>query len=80
MVYERPWNNEEELWEVAWQSFPPGTFKEPAIRMKPIEGIQPTAPPGRSERSRAALVVGPGAGGLSNRNVVKIENRKKRRQ
>ncbi|XP_008485701.2 eukaryotic translation initiation factor 2A-like, partial [Diaphorina citri] len=44
LLYERPWNKQEELWEVLWQRFPPGTFKAPAISYKPVEGIQPSQP------------------------------------
>ncbi|XP_075236018.1 eukaryotic translation initiation factor 2A isoform X1 [Lycorma delicatula] len=44
LLYERPWNKQEELWEVLWQKFPPGTFKPPVIRYKPVEGIQPSQP------------------------------------
>lgn len=45
-MYERPWNKQEELWEVLWQSFPAGEFKEPQISYKQVEGIQPTQPTG----------------------------------
>ncbi|KAJ1523460.1 hypothetical protein ONE63_001315 [Megalurothrips usitatus] len=44
LMYERPWNKQEELWEVQWQSFPPGLFKEPSISYKQVEGIQPSQP------------------------------------
>lgn len=44
LMYERPWNKQEELWEVLWQSFPPGEFKEPQISYKQVEGIQPSQP------------------------------------
>ncbi|XP_067013815.1 eukaryotic translation initiation factor 2A [Anabrus simplex] len=44
LLYERPWNKQEELWEVLWQRFPPGVFKEPQISFKPVEGIQSSAP------------------------------------
>ncbi|KAJ9594298.1 hypothetical protein L9F63_014303, partial [Diploptera punctata] len=44
LLYERPWNKQEELWEVLWQNFPPGIFREPAISYKPVEGIQPSQP------------------------------------
>lgn len=47
LLYERPWNKQEELWEVLWQKFPPGIFKAPVIRYKPVEGIQPSQPVGR---------------------------------
>lgn len=42
LLYERPWNKQEELWEVLWQRFPSGTFKAPTISYKPVEGIQPS--------------------------------------
>jgi translation initiation factor 2A len=44
LLYERPWNKQEELWEVRWQLFPPGIFREPVINYKPVEGIQPSQP------------------------------------
>jgi len=44
LLYERPWNKQEELWEVLWQNFPPGVFRTPAITTKPVEGIQPSQP------------------------------------
>ena len=47
-MYERPWNKQEELWEVAWQAFPQGMFKEPQISYKQVEGIQPSQPAGKA--------------------------------
>ncbi|PNF29349.1 hypothetical protein B7P43_G07830 [Cryptotermes secundus] len=44
LLYERPWNKQEELWEVLWQLFPAGVFHEPVINYKPVEGIQPSQP------------------------------------
>ncbi|XP_054271256.1 eukaryotic translation initiation factor 2A [Macrosteles quadrilineatus] len=44
LLYERPWNKQEELWEVLWQNFPTGVFRTPAITSKPVEGIQPSQP------------------------------------
>uniref|UniRef100_A0A0A9WRR4 Eukaryotic translation initiation factor 2A n=1 Tax=Lygus hesperus TaxID=30085 RepID=A0A0A9WRR4_LYGHE len=49
LVYERPWSQQEELWEVGWQRFKDGTFKTPAIAYKPIEGITPSAPQASKE-------------------------------
>jgi len=57
LLYERPWNKQEELWEVQWQTFPSGTFKEPAIRNKPVEGIQPSNPPGKYLSEQYKLVI-----------------------
>lgn len=51
-MYERPWNKQEELWEVQWQTFPPGIFKEPAISYKQVEGIQPSQPTGECIKSK----------------------------
>lgn len=50
LLYERPWNKQEELWEVLWQLFPSGVFHEPVINYKPVEGIQPSQPQGASLR------------------------------
>ncbi|PSN36308.1 Eukaryotic translation initiation factor 2A [Blattella germanica] len=44
LLYERPWNKQEELWEVLWQMFPAGVFRDPIINYKPVEGIQPSQP------------------------------------
>ncbi|XKL62803.1 hypothetical protein PGB90_002636 [Kerria lacca] len=40
LLYERPWNKQEELWEVIWQVFPENKFKKPTISFKQVEGIQ----------------------------------------
>lgn len=39
LIYQRPWNNQEELWEVAWQSFPSNVFPQKPISYKAVEGI-----------------------------------------
>ncbi|XP_076751618.1 eukaryotic translation initiation factor 2A isoform X1 [Xylocopa sonorina] len=44
LLYERPWNEQEELWEVLWQTFPPETFPEKPISYKAVEGIAPSEP------------------------------------
>nr|CAD7447784.1 unnamed protein product [Timema bartmani] len=44
LLYERPWNKQEELWEVLWQTFPKGVLKEPHVSYKPVEGILPSQP------------------------------------
>nr|XP_003707307.1 PREDICTED: eukaryotic translation initiation factor 2A [Megachile rotundata] len=44
LLYERPWNEQEELWEVLWQTFPPQTFPEKPISYKAVEGIAPSQP------------------------------------
>nr|CAD7613664.1 unnamed protein product [Timema genevievae] len=44
LLYERPWNKQEELWEVLWQTFPKGALKEPHVSYKPVEGILPSQP------------------------------------
>lgn len=46
LLYERPWNKQEELWEVLWQRFPDGTFKIQPVSYKPVEGIAPSQPTG----------------------------------
>lgn len=46
LLYERPWNEQEELWEVLWQTFPPDTFPEKSISYKAVEGIAPSQPQG----------------------------------
>lgn len=48
LLYERPWNEQEELWEVLWQTFSPGTFPEKPISYKAVEGIAPSQPQGES--------------------------------
>lgn len=49
LVYERPWNQQEELWEVSWQKCRNGTFKTPPISYTPVEGIQSTVPQASKE-------------------------------
>ncbi|KAK9307333.1 hypothetical protein QLX08_002341 [Tetragonisca angustula] len=44
LLYERPWNEQEELWEVLWQTFPLETFPEKPISYKAVEGIAPSQP------------------------------------
>ncbi|KAL1132216.1 hypothetical protein AAG570_010173 [Ranatra chinensis] len=44
LLYERPWNKQEELWEVLWQNFPEKVFKVPQISYKPVEGIASSQP------------------------------------
>ncbi|XP_063224336.1 eukaryotic translation initiation factor 2A [Bacillus rossius redtenbacheri] len=44
LLYERPWNQQEQLWEVLWQTYPAGVFKEHAVSYRPVEGIQPSQP------------------------------------
>ncbi|XP_074099510.1 eukaryotic translation initiation factor 2A [Cotesia typhae] len=44
LLYERPWNKQEELWEVIWQRFPVNSFPEQEISYKAVEGIAPSAP------------------------------------
>lgn len=44
LLYERPWNKQEELWEVLWQTYPHTTFKEKSINYKAVEGIAPSQP------------------------------------
>lgn len=43
LVYQRPWNKQDELWEVLWQSFPSRTFSEKPISYKAVEGISNTS-------------------------------------
>jgi hypothetical protein len=47
MLFERPWNKEEELLEVMWQTFNTGTFKEKPVVYKKVEGIAPSQPEGK---------------------------------
>lgn len=44
LLYERPWNEQEQLWEVLWQTFPPNTFSEKPISYKAVDGIAPRQP------------------------------------
>lgn len=39
LVYQRPWNNQEELWEVIWQNFPSNCFSQKPISYKAVDGI-----------------------------------------
>ncbi|CAK9813891.1 Eukaryotic translation initiation factor 2A [Anthophora quadrimaculata] len=44
LLYERPWNEQEELWEVLWQTFPSQTFPEKPVSYQAVEGIAPSQP------------------------------------
>ncbi|XP_015126780.1 eukaryotic translation initiation factor 2A [Diachasma alloeum] len=44
LLYERPWNKQEELWEVLWRVYPSATFPEKTISYKAVEGIAPSQP------------------------------------
>ncbi|XP_058802809.1 eukaryotic translation initiation factor 2A [Phymastichus coffea] len=44
LLYERPWNKQEELWEVIWQRYPVDTFKQKSISYKAVDGIAPSQP------------------------------------
>ncbi|KAK0179649.1 hypothetical protein PV327_005384 [Microctonus hyperodae] len=49
LLYERPWNKQEELWEVIWQIFPSSSFAEKPITYKAVEGIEPSQPQASKE-------------------------------
>lgn len=42
LLHETMWPDNKELWELTWQTFPEGTWKEPIISSARIEGIQST--------------------------------------
>lgn len=44
LLYERPWNSQEELYEVCWQTYPDGVFPEKPINYTPVEGITSSQP------------------------------------
>ncbi|XP_014245203.1 eukaryotic translation initiation factor 2A [Cimex lectularius] len=44
LVHEKSWNEGEELWEVVWQNFPPGTFKKPQVCYEQVKGIASQSP------------------------------------
>uniref|UniRef100_A0A023F2J8 Eukaryotic translation initiation factor 2A n=2 Tax=Triatoma infestans TaxID=30076 RepID=A0A023F2J8_TRIIF len=52
LLYERPWNKQEELWEVLWQRFPDGAFKLQPVSYKPVEGIASSQPAASKEAYR----------------------------
>ncbi|XP_054011348.1 eukaryotic translation initiation factor 2A [Hylaeus anthracinus] len=58
LLYERPWNEQEELWEVLWQPFPPNTFPEKAISYKAVEGIASSQPQASKQAYRPPFVRG----------------------
>ncbi|XP_078034618.1 eukaryotic translation initiation factor 2A [Augochlora pura] len=58
LLYERPWNEQEELWEVLWQTFPPNTFPEKAISYKVVEGIAPSQPQASKQAYRPPTIRG----------------------
>ncbi|KAF4529450.1 hypothetical protein B566_EDAN014226 [Ephemera danica] len=58
LLFERPWNKEEELLEVQWQTFPASTFKAKPVVYKKIEGIAPSQPEASKEIYRPPLARG----------------------
>ncbi|XP_017891811.1 eukaryotic translation initiation factor 2A [Ceratina calcarata] len=60
LLYERPWNEQEELWEVAWQTFPPDAFPEKPISYKAVEGIAPSQPQASKQAYRPPSARGEG--------------------
>lgn len=52
LLYERPWNKQEELWEVIWQSYPNGAFTQKPISYKSVEGIAPSQPQGNNKHTQ----------------------------
>lgn len=44
LLYEHLWPDKQELWEVAWQTFPNDTFKQPEVTEEKVEGIQSSTP------------------------------------
>lgn len=46
LLHEKPWGKDE-LFQVVWQSYAPGTFKMPTIVFKTVEGIAPSQPVGK---------------------------------
>nr|XP_018898159.1 PREDICTED: eukaryotic translation initiation factor 2A [Bemisia tabaci] len=87
LLYERPWNKQEELWDVQWQSFPVGTFKTAPVSYKAVEGIkssQPTAskqvyvPPSARNRAADGAKIGFGAVKSVEPSASAIKNKKKK--
>ncbi|XP_065349349.1 eukaryotic translation initiation factor 2A [Cloeon dipterum] len=58
MLFERPWNKEEELWEVQWQTFLSNTFKPKPIGQAKVQGIEPAQPQASKEVYRPPLARG----------------------
>lgn len=44
LLYERPWSQQEELWQVLWQNVPVDSYKAPQVNYKPVEGIATSSP------------------------------------
>lgn len=49
LLYERPWSQQDELYQVCWQPFPKGVFKEPRITGEKVEGIAISQPQASAE-------------------------------
>jgi len=50
MLFEKPWDKEEELWEIQWQTFPANTFAQKPITRAKVQGIEPSQPLGKNSR------------------------------
>uniref|UniRef100_A0A336M9U3 Eukaryotic translation initiation factor 2A n=1 Tax=Culicoides sonorensis TaxID=179676 RepID=A0A336M9U3_CULSO len=44
LLHETLWPEKQELWEVAWQTFPPDSHKQPVVSEEKVEGIQSSTP------------------------------------
>ncbi|XP_025830604.1 eukaryotic translation initiation factor 2A-like, partial [Agrilus planipennis] len=44
LIFERPWSQQDELYDVFWKPVPKDTFKEPKISSEKVDGIQPAQP------------------------------------
>lgn len=44
LLFEKPWPQQEELYEVSWKNYPKTLFKEPEITAERVEGIAPSQP------------------------------------
>lgn len=44
LLFEKTFSEPQELYDVVWKNYPKGTFQEPIISLKKIEGITPSQP------------------------------------
>lgn len=50
LLHETLWPEKQELWEVAWQTFPNETFKQPVVTEEKVEGIQSSTPQASTQK------------------------------
>lgn len=57
LLFEKPWPQQEELYEVLWKTYPKNAFKEPVLSSERVEGIAPSQPQASKQAYRCILFI-----------------------